>query len=226
MKKTQVSESFALGALLAVVGGFLDVYTYLLRGGVFANAQTGNIVLLGVNLARGAFGSALHYLIPILAFAGGVVAVEAVKQRFRNAPRIHWRQMIVAAEFLLLLPVAFIPPGRMDMAVNTAISFVCSMQVESFRKMNGNAFATTMCTGNLRSGTELLYRYSVTGDVRERNKGLQYFGIIVFFIFGAAAGVFGAQLLGAKAALVCCVLLAAAFAMMFFQHEEPSARPS
>jgi len=40
------SNSIYLGALLAVVGGFLDVYTFISRDGVFANAQTGNVVLL------------------------------------------------------------------------------------------------------------------------------------------------------------------------------------
>ena len=44
----QMSETLFLGALLTVTGGFLDAYTYLCRGKVFANAQTGNIVLLGV----------------------------------------------------------------------------------------------------------------------------------------------------------------------------------
>ena len=41
-RRPPLSETFALGALLAAAGGFLDAYTYLLRGGVFANAQTGN----------------------------------------------------------------------------------------------------------------------------------------------------------------------------------------
>ena len=49
----QRSESYLVGAVLAVAGGFLDAYTYICRGHVFANAQTGNIVLLGVNLAAG-----------------------------------------------------------------------------------------------------------------------------------------------------------------------------
>ena len=48
-----MSESFRIGALLAIIGGFFDAYSYLCRGGVFANAQTGNIVLLGVNIANG-----------------------------------------------------------------------------------------------------------------------------------------------------------------------------
>ena len=37
-------------ALLTLSGGLQDAYTYLRRGKVFANAQTGNIVLLGQSL--------------------------------------------------------------------------------------------------------------------------------------------------------------------------------
>ena len=40
-----MSESLLLGAILATVGGFLDAHTYICRGKVFANAETGNIVL-------------------------------------------------------------------------------------------------------------------------------------------------------------------------------------
>ncbi len=46
----QPSESLILGLFLAFVGGFLDAYTYVARDHVFANAQTGNIVLLGINI--------------------------------------------------------------------------------------------------------------------------------------------------------------------------------
>lgn len=78
-KQRQMSETFRLGALLTVVGGFLDTYTYLSRGGVFANAQTGNIVLLGLSLAQGNYEMLLHYLIPILAFAAGVMVTDMVR---------------------------------------------------------------------------------------------------------------------------------------------------
>lgn len=51
-------EKMAVGICLALAGGFLDAYTYLLRGGVFANAQTGNIVLFGIHLAKQEIGRA------------------------------------------------------------------------------------------------------------------------------------------------------------------------
>ena len=38
----QISESIGLGTILALSGGFMDAYSYIERGKVFANAQTGN----------------------------------------------------------------------------------------------------------------------------------------------------------------------------------------
>lgn len=65
----QMSESIKLGVILAIAGGFMDAYSYMCRGKVFANAQTGNILLLGINISERNWHMALHYLVPVLAFA-------------------------------------------------------------------------------------------------------------------------------------------------------------
>lgn len=219
----QMSESMRLGALLAVAGGFFDAYTYLCRGGVFANAQTGNIVLLGLELAEREWLRALAYLAPILAFALGVVVAEVVKRRGKarqaGGAGMHWRQVIVLAEIVLLAVAAFLPQ-RMDMAVNILISFVCAMQVEAFRRVRGSAFATTMCTGNLRSGTEQLVIWRQTGDANAARKARHYYCIILFFILGAALGAVCTDTLGERALLITCVPLLAVFGIMFIREEE------
>ena len=129
-----MSESLLLGALLAVAGGFFDAYTYLCRGGVFANAQTGNIVLFGLELAQREWIRALGYLVPIVAFAVGVVVAEVVKHRYKVQQNrdinIHWRQIIVLAETVLVACMAFLPQER-NTVVNSVISFVCALQVLS-----------------------------------------------------------------------------------------------
>ena len=219
-KKIQMSEAFQLGAVLAVVGGFLDAYSYLFRGGGFANAQTGNIVLLGISLQKGKWQGAVHYAIPILAFAAGVIVVELIKKYFKQHPKIHWRQIIVMIEAAMICLVAFIPSGEADMIANVIISFVCAMQVETFRKVHGNVYATTMCTGNLRSGMEILFKYFQTKDRELLNRSLKYFGIILFFIVGAAAGTAAGNVLSHNAVLICSALLLAVFFMMFMETKK------
>ena len=132
--KQQMSESFLIGTLLAVVGGFLDAYTYIARGGVFANAQTGNIVLMGMNLAEGRWLDAFACFIPIFAFACGVFVDEWIRRFFLPKPVIHWRQIVILSEMLLLFIVAFLPlGGKYDLVANVLVSFVCSLQAQSFR---------------------------------------------------------------------------------------------
>ena len=135
----KASESYLVGVLLAIAGGYLDVYTYICRGGVFANAQTGNIVLLGINMADQNWDKILFYMYPILAFMAGILITEYVRRRFRYNPGLHWRQIVIVIEFAVLWVIAFTPSGVCDDLINSAVSFVCSMQVESFRRFNGSA---------------------------------------------------------------------------------------
>lgn len=97
-------------------------------------------------------------MIPILAFIIGIIVAEVIKNKYKTKESVHWRQIIVLIEGITLFIVAFIPDTQ-NMVANAIIAFVCSLQVESFRKVEGSPYATTMCTGNLRSGTELFYYY-------------------------------------------------------------------
>lgn len=211
----QVSDSLVVGILLAIVGGYLDAYTFIARGEVFANAQTGNMVLFGLNMARGNWIKAVYYLIPILAFILGVVIAELIKGQYKMNRRIHWRQIIIAIEIVTLLIVNFIPQGDFNIVANVLISFVCSMQVQGFRKINGNAYATTMCTGNLRSATEHICRYKKTKDKVALHKSLQYYGIIVSFISGAIIGTYLTGIYQDKAVGCICIVLATVLILMF-----------
>jgi len=218
--KKQMSETYIIGALLAIIGGFLDAYTYISRDSVFANAQTGNIVLLGVNISNGNIKEASFYLLPIIAFFIGIIAAEMIKKRHKYNESIHWRQIVILMEIITLLVVGFIPKGEYDMLSNILISFVCSLQVESFRKVNGNAYATTMCTGNLRSATEHLYNYKQTKNKKLLKNSLQYYGIILFFIIGAVIGSIITNIFMTKAVLFTLIGLGIVFMLMYIEAEE------
>ena len=203
MKRTgQMSESFLLGAILALAGGFLDAYTYIGRGGVFANAETGNIVLMGLELADGNFRNALHYLIPITAFACGVLASELVKKKFKTSAILHWRQITVALEIAVLAAISFVPSNDANnIYTNALVALVASLQVQSIRIISGVSLTTTMCTGNLRSASETLFAAVSKKDGNSLKKSLKYFMIIGFFIAGAIIGAYVTRALGIKAAL-------------------------
>lgn len=214
----QMSESIRLGVILAMAGGFMDAYSYLCREHVFANAQTGNMLLLGVNIAEGNGRLAIRYLFPVLAFTIGIILADMIRQKTREAHFFHWRQISVFFEIMILAGVAFIPQSY-NLAANSLTSLACGIQVESFRKIHGNGIATTMCIGNLRSATQNICEYWNTGNKEAVQKGILYYGIILTFILGAVFGNFCIKSMGEKAIFVCSGMLGIAFLMMFIDGE-------
>lgn len=209
----QMSESFILAISLAVVGGFLDAYTYCCRDQVFANAQTGNIVRLGITLANGEYAQTIRYFIPILAFCMGVMV--AIYIRRKNIFPLHWRQVILFLEAGIILMVAFIPvQPYFNIIANVLISFLCAMQAETFRKVLGKTFSSTMCTGNLRSGIENLYTAIAASDQKSLKNAARYFVIITLFAFGAFLGVLASNRFIEKAILFTLLPLAYAIWIM------------
>ena len=214
----QMSDSFLMSAFIILSGGLQDAYTYCCRDKVFANAQTGNIVLCSAYLFDGQWRHSARYLVPVLSFLLGIFAAECIHRHFKYTEKVHWRQMIVLAEIVLLFTVGFLPQTANTFA-NAVVSFVCAMQVQTFRKVRGHAYASTMCIGNMRSGTEALCVYFHTHDREVLCKALTYFGVIGLFALGAGLG---ALLTGASAVRgiwVSCALLTVSFLVMFI-HEE------
>lgn len=153
-ERRQMSDAFRTALFIILSGGYQDAYTYCCRGKVFANAQTGNIVLMSVNLFDGDLQKAVRYVIPLLAFLAGIIAAESVHHRFKNIEKIHWRQIVILCEIIMLFAVGFMPQG-LNAAANALVSFVCAMQVQTFRKVRGHAYASTMCIGNMKTAPRL-----------------------------------------------------------------------
>ena len=217
----QMSDKFRAAVFIILSGGFQDAYTYCCRGSVFANAQTGNIVLLSAALLRGDWAVCLKYVIPLLSFVFGTMAAECIHMRFRNFRQLHWRQLVLIQEIAFLLIVGFLPHS-VDPLANALVSFVCAMQVHTFHKVHGHAYASTMCIGNLRCASEALGEYLHSHDRRSLEAARTYFGVILVFAVGAGLGSFVTEAADIRAIWVCCGLLLVSFALMFVRDERKS----
>ena len=166
--------------------------------------MTGNIV------------GGIKYLFPFLAFGLGVFVTEQINARYKMAKKIHWRQLVLLIEIIILTIVGFIPE-TFNMVATIMVSFSCAMQVQAFRKVNGFAYASTMCIGNLRSGTDALSVF-----VRERKKeqlfkAIHYFGIIFFFALGAGIGGNLSETFGIRTIWVSSVILMVSMVLMWYE---------
>ena len=113
---------------LILVSGFWGAFTYLMRGSVFCNAQTGNIVLLGLALGSGDMGKALHYLIPISAYVAGAFISEILPNPVKHRLMIRWDTLLIGVEILVVVILGFIPDSYPVQISQVAINFIASMQ--------------------------------------------------------------------------------------------------
>lgn len=203
------SESLRLGIILAIIGGFLDAYTFISRGGVFANAETGNMVLLALGITNGNYKNALMAAIQILFFIIGVLVTEGIRdlsmRRYKGYEKAE--KLILIIEATVLFIIGFIPESVPDIFVTSTIAFVSSVQISSFRRLVDSPYSTTMCTGNLRTASQSAYLALVKKDTEASTRAIRYSLIILAFLIGAAIGGGLTFFIGVKSVWLCSLLL-------------------
>lgn len=217
-KRIPVQETLAVGLLLSMVGGFLESYTYLLHGGVFANAQTGNIALMAIYFVAGNVRQALFYPLPILAFVAGVLLSAHMRRRCSDLQFVRWEHILVGIEIALLFGVGLLPRWVNSGVTTVMVAFLCSMQYSTFRKINGAPYATTFCTNNLRLAAQGLYAWVSEKDAGAARQAGRYLLIILAFFAGVLLGAALAGIWGLRAIWACCVLLLGVLAVLLWRR--------
>ncbi|MFZ4868948.1 MULTISPECIES: YoaK family protein [Enterococcus] len=180
-----VHESLPVGVLLAMAGGFLDAYTYLFHGEVFASMQSGNVILLGINLSTGQFEQAFRYLPPICMFLVGIVVTNYLQHHFPTGGWIVWQNAALIFEAVGILVLGFFARSLPNVLVDSGLSFFAAIQYAAYRRLAGMPYATTMTTGNLRSLADYLYLRGFKQDRSVTPKIISISLIIGGFFFGA-----------------------------------------
>ena len=203
--------SFFVCITLATVGGFLESFTYLLKGEVFCNAQTGNFALLAIYFINKQYSQAAYYILPILAYMVGISCTIYIPKWLSKLSILHWETIFVACEILILFILGFLPTHLPNGITNVPISFICAMQYNTFRKSNGIPLATTFCTNNLRQAV-IHFCTGIEQKSRESKiKSMYYVSMILFFVIGAGAGTFFINMIKQRAILFCCMILLPVF---------------
>ncbi len=217
-------EQFRVCMALAFIGGFLEAYTYLLKGNIFANAQTGNFALMAINFAyfKEPF-KALYYLIPMSAYVIGIFLTVRMPERFKG--RISWYTLFIVIQFTVFVIVGFLPESVPHAFTTVSVSFLCAMQYNTFKACRGVTMSTVFCTNNLRQ-----FAISVAKTMRDDknaliSRGVLYLANIIFFVFGAASSAFLIRVLdtaglGAEHSiwLCCIILIPVGLRMHFYGH--------
>src|SRR5580658_7225867 len=139
-----ISGLLVIACVFAMAGGYMDAYAYLAHGHVFANAQTGNVVLFSVFASGGQWAQAARHLPPIAAFALGVGAAKLLGVRLQKRA-FHATLICQGFELVTLAVLAVVGARLPDACVVPMISFVAAIQLSNDHRQSP--------PGNLRFGS-------------------------------------------------------------------------
>jgi len=209
-------ESLAGACLLAGTGGMLDAIVFLNQNHVFACAMTGNVIFMAIAALTRDWVQVGRHAALLVAFFFGIAGSMFLRARRLAAVGI-------AVEMVALMVLGAMPRGFSPVAITVAIAFSASLQVATFRKLDGFAYNSAFVTGNLRSVAEASYlllfpreREAIAGvektDPEERQRKLAYELALVCaaFLVGALMGAWMAPRLGNRSFWVVAVPLGVA----------------
>jgi uncharacterized membrane protein YoaK (UPF0700 family) len=212
------TTSLRFAVMLTAANGFLDAYTYITRGHVFANVQTGNVILFAVELTHGHWGTTLAHLWPIVAFLVGVLLSAHIKsgraEKLVSHP-LRWTMGIQAVAFAV---VGFVPTTVPNSFVTIPISFLAAIQFTLFRSIGDLIYVAVATTGNLMRFVESAYSIYVDKDDAANPAFRVYGTLIATFSSGAVLGAFASVYWGIRAVWLPAAFLA--ITVIFFIVDE------
>jgi len=198
----------AASAFATAAGGAMDAWVYLAHGHVFANAQSGNIVLMGVALAGGDVARAAAHLPSLLAFVAGLL-VSRLSGLLLKRNRLNSRNVRLGLECVMLVALALSADRMPDQAVTACVGFIAGVQITSLSHIGSWSLNTGMTTGNLHAGVSALAN-ALTGSSEEWPHAGAMFVLCFAFAAGAAGGAWLTPLLDGATLVPVAALIAAA----------------
>jgi uncharacterized membrane protein YoaK (UPF0700 family) len=205
---TERSRTLWFALLLTVTNGFMDAHTFFVRGGVFANVQTGNVIFFAIDLSERKLAAALAHVWSILAFMVGVGLAAHIKsgrvERFVSHP-LRWT---MAVQVVVLAGIGFVPVSVAHSYVTVPIAFLAAVQMGLFRNVGDLAYLPVATTGNLMRFVETGYDGFVDKHTASRRACGVYGTLILGFTGGALMGAVASRAWGAHAIWLAASILA------------------
>jgi uncharacterized membrane protein YoaK (UPF0700 family) len=221
---TDTSTTVRFAALLTVANGFIDPYTVLTRGGVFANVQTGNVIFSGVALSVGHWGRAAQHLCLVVVFVLGVTLAAHLKKGGLAPIVSNPLRWTLAVQVIVLGISGLVPMSAPQSYVTVPISLLAGMQVGLFRQIGNVGYFPVGTTGNLVRFGQSGHDYLIERRAEAREGFLIYCWLIPSFACGAITGAFVTRAVGVRGIWVAAALMAFLLVLLELEHRK-EARP-
>lgn len=174
----------ALHYIMSYIGGFLGVYTILLRGGNFGSAQTGNMIYLVTGWFGGSFQEMVIRVIALIIFTVSMIAAYLLP----NYVKGDIRRTCIWVEIVGVVLAGFLPAEMNNVVALYPIFAVSAFQWGVFGGARGYNSATTFSTNNLKQMVLALTDYVRTKERKEKEKAVFYAATLLSFQIGVLGG--------------------------------------
>lgn len=197
--------------MLIFAAGWFGGYTFILRGGVFCNAQTANVVLFAIALGSADWKRALYLVLPISAYLFGAFVSEHLGKSVKRLHLFRWDTILIGLECLIVFLLGLLPESAPDQICQVALNFICSMQFNTFRQMEGIPAATTFVTNHLRQVGSNLSRYLRHHDRMSAKRIRVHGSLTLLFLLGTLISTICCHLFSYRSIWGACLVLLVIF---------------
>ena len=174
-------QSKRLALFLTFCAGYVDAYTFIVRGNTLVAGQTGNVVFLSVGLIQHNVSDASAKVMTLLAFMMGVFLLTLYKEKLR----------IVKKPILSLIPLAvlsiiigFVPLSVDNIYLVPPLAFCMGLVTTAFGEVSGIAYNNAFMTGNIKRTMLAFGDYFRTKHTPFLREGLIFVSLLSSFVFG------------------------------------------
>ena len=151
-------QSKRLALFLTFCAGYVDAYTFIVRGNTLVAGQTGNVVFLSVELIQNNVSDVRDKVLTLLAFMMGVFLLTVYKEKLR----------IVKKPILSLIPLAF----------------CMGLVTTAFGEVSGIAYNNAFMTGNIKRTMLAFGDYFRTKHTPFLREGFIFVSLLSSFVLG------------------------------------------
>lgn len=196
--------------IMSYIGGFLGVYTILLRGGNFGSAQTGNLISLATGWFGGSWQEMILRIIALAIFIISMIAAYLLPKYVKG----DMRRICLWLEITGIVLAGFLPEDMNNIAALYPIFAITAFQWGVFGGAKGYSSATIFSTNNLKQMVLSLTDYIQTKDARQREKAAFYGFTLISFQIGVAGGFLAVNTWQVTGIWACLIPLGAALTIV------------
>ena len=180
-------HSKRLALFLTFCAGYVDAYTFIVRGNTLVAGQTGNVVFLSVGIVQRNLADAEIKILTLLSFMLGVFLLTIYKEKLRIVKKPILSLVPLA---ILSLIIGFVPLSVDNMFIIPPLAFCMGLVTTAFGEVSGIAYNNAFMTGNIKRTMLAFGEYVRTKHRPFLREGIIFVSLLSSFVLGVVVSAY------------------------------------